>query len=77
MRLVVLRDLAQAVDHAVLVVYVDGEPMVLDNQNAAVLPAASIARYRPYYSINESGWWRHMPPVGTAIVRAGASSTLH
>lgn len=77
MRLVVLRDLAQAVDHAVLVVYVDGEPMVLDNQNAAVLPAASIARYRPYYSINESGWWRHTPPVGTAIARASASSTLH
>jgi predicted transglutaminase-like cysteine proteinase len=77
MRLVVLRDLAQAVDHAVLVVYVDGEPLVLDNQSASVLPAASIARYRPYYSINESGWWRHGPPAGTAIAQASAPGTLH
>jgi len=61
MRLVVVRDLGQAADHAVLAVYVGGEALVLDNQTAAVLPASQIARYRPYYSINETGWWRHMP----------------
>ncbi|HTS91021.1 MAG TPA: transglutaminase-like cysteine peptidase [Stellaceae bacterium] len=73
MRIVVVRDLAQAVDHAVLAVYVDGEALVLDNQTDAILPASEIVRYRPYYSINEAGWWRHMPRRSDFVADAGRS----
>lgn len=62
MRLVVLHDDALDVDHAVLVVYVDGEAMVLDILNPAIVPAASVTDYRPYYSINEDAWWYHLGP---------------
>ena len=76
MRLVVVRDLAQAVDHAVLAVYVEGEALVLDNQTDAILPSSRIGHYRPYYSINEAGWWRHAPAQASAAARAEASGVL-
>jgi len=69
MRLVVLRDDRQGADHAVLVVYVNGEALLLDNQLSEVTPTERIAYYRPYYSINESGWWLHTPnPLNIATV---------
>lgn len=61
LRIVVLRDLRQALDHAVLVAYVDGEAMLLDNQIEDVVPASQVRHYVPYYSINETGWWMHHP----------------
>lgn len=63
MRFVVVRDKQQALDHAVLVVYVDSEPLVLDNQNSAVLPADQIERYAPYYALNIQGSWLYPLPV--------------
>jgi predicted transglutaminase-like cysteine proteinase len=62
MRMVVARDTAIARDHAVLVVYVEGEPMVLDILNPSIVPASASIPYRPYYSINENAWWYHMGP---------------
>jgi predicted transglutaminase-like cysteine proteinase len=62
MRMVVLRDTAIARDHAVLVVYVEGEPLVLDILNPAIVPANAAIPYRPYYSINEDAWWYHLGP---------------
>jgi predicted transglutaminase-like cysteine proteinase len=62
MRIVILRATARGEDHAVLVVNVDGEAMMLDNLRTGVVPANSEASYRPYYSINESGWWQHKAP---------------
>jgi predicted transglutaminase-like cysteine proteinase len=59
LRLVVVRDMVKFLDHAILVVYVDGEPLVLDNQVRDVTPAARVDRYVPYYSINRTGWWYH------------------
>src|SRR5262249_51094722 len=61
LRIVVLRDTRLALDHAVLVAYVDGQALLLDNQLPEVVPAASIHHYQPYYSINETGWWLHEP----------------
>jgi len=61
MRLVVLRDVRRQVDHAVLVVTVDGEDLMLDNLAAGIVPAASAVDYRAYYSINQTGWWLHLP----------------
>jgi predicted transglutaminase-like cysteine proteinase len=59
LRLVVLRDTALALDHAVIVAYVGGEALLLDNQIRGVVPVSSVHHYQPYYSINEQGWWLH------------------
>jgi predicted transglutaminase-like cysteine proteinase len=59
MRVVALQDQNLDLGHAVLVVYVGEQPMLLDNQIAAVVPANSIRHYNPVFSINEDGWWLH------------------
>ena len=60
LRIVVLKDLNLRVDHAILVVYVDGQALVLDNQiKNQVVNARSIVHYRPTYSINEQYLWIH------------------
>jgi predicted transglutaminase-like cysteine proteinase len=59
MRIVVLNDLNLRIAHAVLAVYVNGKPYILDNQISKVVPASSIHHYQPVYSINENGWWLH------------------
>jgi len=61
LRVVVLRDMRQSADHAVLVAYVGGESLILDNQLPEVVASARITWYEPYYSINETGWWLHTP----------------
>lgn len=61
MRIVVLNDLNLRIGHAVLVVYVDGKALVLDNQIKSVVPADTIRHYQPVYSVNEDGWWLHRP----------------
>jgi predicted transglutaminase-like cysteine proteinase len=59
LRVVVLQDLNLNVAHAVLAVYLDNDALILDNQTRQVLASTAIRHYRPYYSINESGWWLH------------------
>lgn len=59
LRIVVVDDLNLGVPHAVLVVYVDGKAMVLDNQIPKVVRAETIRHYRPIFSINEEAWWLH------------------
>jgi len=59
MRIVVLNDLNLGIAHAVLAVYVNGKPYILDNQTSKVVPANTIRHYQPVYSINEEGWWLH------------------
>lgn len=61
MRIVVVEDLNLRVPHAILVVYVDGRALVLDNQIPQVVPAEVIRHYRPVFSINEDSWWLHRP----------------
>ena len=81
MRIVVLRATALGEDHAVLVVNVDGETLMLDDERTGVMPASSVMSYRPYYSINELGWWQHIAPqeiapstIETADRQAGTAS---
>jgi predicted transglutaminase-like cysteine proteinase len=57
MRIVVLNDLNLGLAHAILVVEVDGTPMVLDNQIKGVVAAASIHHYQPVYAVTDKGWW--------------------
>ena len=59
MRILVLQDLNLNTAHAVLVVYIDGKALVLDNQVPAVVDARAIHHYQAIYSINEQHWWLH------------------
>jgi predicted transglutaminase-like cysteine proteinase len=61
MRIVVLQDLNLQLAHAILVVDVEGEPLVLDNQIPRVMPASAIRHYQPVYAVNEDGWWLYRP----------------
>jgi predicted transglutaminase-like cysteine proteinase len=61
LRVVVLRDVDIAEDHAIVVAYLDGKTYSLDNLVPMVLPTDVIHHYRPYYSINENDWWLHIP----------------
>ena len=69
MRVVVLRAMARGEDHAVLVVNVDGEELVLDNLRSGMVPANADTAYRPYYSINETGWWQHVAAAPLVAAR--------
>jgi predicted transglutaminase-like cysteine proteinase len=72
MRVVVVRDTLSRLDHAVLIVDVYGEALVLDNQAATVRPVEAVRHYIPYYSINETGWWQH---AGLAVRTAAQSAS--
>lgn len=63
LRVVVLRDVQLGLDHAVIIVYVDGEALMLDNQRRDVVAVKEVRHYQPYYSINEQGWWLHRGPA--------------
>lgn len=65
MRIVVLQDLNLRIAHAVLVVRVDDKYMLLDNQLSIVVDTTRIKHYKPIYSLNEKGWWRHRVAPGT------------
>ena len=78
LRFAVVRDASLGADHAVAIVYVDGEALVLDNLVADVRPDSAIDRYIPYYSINRLGWWYHVPRSGapTQIARLGTDAAI-
>lgn len=59
LRIVVLQDMDLHVAHAILVAYLGGHALVLDNQIHDVVDASVIHHYRPIYSINEKHWWLH------------------
>jgi predicted transglutaminase-like cysteine proteinase len=60
MRLAVVQDKIKNIPHAVLIVYTSNGPVLLDNQIKRTTEVASVNRYKPIYSINASGWWRHL-----------------
>ena len=59
MRIAVVHDTNLNLIHAVLVVYVNDVGYLLDNQIEQVVQVDSVRHYRPYYSLNETRWWRH------------------
>lgn len=61
MKIVILQDMNLGVAHAILVVDFEGRQLVLDNQIGQVVEASRIRHYKPIYSVNEKGWWRHKP----------------
>jgi len=67
LRVVVVHDKQVGLDHAITVVYEAEGPVLLDNQIRSVTPVAAVARYAPYYSINDTGWWMHVKAVTASI----------
>jgi len=63
LRLLLVQDTNLRIQHAVLVVFVKGQVLVLDNQSKQVMPQEKILHYVPLYSVNEKQWWLHVPPT--------------
>ena len=68
MRIIVLRDLNLKIAHAILAVKLDGKEYIMDNQISLVIESKRIRHYRPIYSVNEFGWWRHYPAKAKGTV---------
>lgn len=60
LRVLVLRNTRDRVDHAVLVVHLDGRDMVLDVLRDTIVPWSAVDHYRPLYSLNETTAWLHL-----------------
>ncbi len=60
LRIIVVQDENLDVPHAVLTVKLDNRFFVLDNQISEVLPDTAIVHYRPFYSLNDAGFWVHV-----------------
>ena len=59
MFLVIVRDLVRRADHALLVVRVDGELLVLDNETDQILNADEVHDYRPIMTYSANKKWLH------------------
>lgn len=59
LRIAVVEDRRSGVRHAVLAAYTARGIQVLDNLSDRLIDAARVDYYRPFYSINEDGWWLH------------------
>ncbi len=71
LRMAIVHDTLKDIPHAVLVVYTDQGPYILDNQSETMESGASAGRYRPIFSINRLGWWLHtQPDAGTMLASA-------
>ncbi len=77
MRIVVLQDLNLGIAHAILVVYLDGHALVLDNQIEDVVSADTVRHYRPIYSINERHWWLYRTRLQTMSTRTASDLASH
>jgi predicted transglutaminase-like cysteine proteinase len=73
LRIVILQDMQKNIPHAVLVVYSENGPMVLDNQIKTATHVDRISHYKPIFSINRDSWWLHTKPKGDVTVVAAAA----
>lgn len=70
LRLTIVHDEIKNIPHAVLAVYTDKGPLILDNQIKTVRLAGNITHYKPIFSINREAWWLHTAPETTVIASA-------
>lgn len=61
MRVAIVKDTQKGIPHAILIVYTDNGPMILDNQIKTVTASDDINHYKPIFSINRTAWWLHTP----------------
>ena len=67
MRVAIVKDMQKNIPHAILIVYTNDGPMILDNQIKSVRADSSVRHYKPIYSINRTSWWLHTSPRATQI----------
>jgi predicted transglutaminase-like cysteine proteinase len=67
MRLAIVKDMQKNIPHAILIVYTNDGPMILDNQIKSVRADSSVRHYKPIYSINRTSWWLHTAPRATQV----------
>lgn len=70
MRVAIVHDKQKNIPHAVLIVYTEQGPYILDNQNKSLVDAGRVGRYRPIFSINRTAWWLHTAPKATIVASA-------
>lgn len=68
MRVSIVKDLQKNIPHAVLIVYTESGPMLLDNQIKRMTNANHVDHYRPIFSINANSWWLHTPPRPATVI---------
>ncbi len=61
MRVFIVMDENLNIPHAILAVKLEGKTYVLDNQSQEMLPDTAIVHYRPFYSLNDNGFWINTP----------------
>lgn len=70
LRVAIVHDNVKNIPHAVLIVYTESGPMILDNQIKSMISGEIAGRYRPIYSINRTAWWLHTAPEATVVASA-------
>ncbi|MCB1532048.1 MAG: transglutaminase-like cysteine peptidase [Alphaproteobacteria bacterium] len=70
MRIAIVHDKQKNIPHAILIVYTDEGPYILDNQNKNLVSGSGVGRYRPIFSINRTAWWLHQAPTTTIVASA-------
>lgn len=63
LRIVVVQDVVRDQPHAVLAVYLDRDILIMDSLFEDVLSHTVLTFYRPYYSVNETTRWAHLPTL--------------
>lgn len=56
--------------HAVLLVWLNGQMMVLDNMNPDVMPGEYIKNLHLFYTVSRAGFWLHDLPPGVTATAA-------
>ncbi len=72
LRIAIVQDQRKNIPHAILVVYSERGPMILDNQIKAMQSANSISHYKPIFSINSNAWWLHTTQERPTTIVASA-----
>jgi len=70
LRVAIVHDNVKNIPHAVLIVYTESGPVILDNQIKTLVSGEIAGRYRPIYSINRTAWWLHTAPEATVVASA-------
>ncbi len=73
MRIAIVQDQRKNMPHAVLVVYSEKGPVILDNQIKTMKRANEITHYKPIFSINREAWWLHTPKDSPSTIVASAN----
>lgn len=70
MRIAIVHDMVKNMPHAILIVYSEEGPLVLDNQSKITHKADEITRYKPIFSINATTWWLHTKGADVQVATA-------